>query len=192
MSNRPMPLMRGFPQRAARCCRIALVVVLGVCLGCEKPPAPPPQTPKLHDAAKAGEIETVRSLLAQGADVHAKDQYGATALHEAAAHGRKDVVELLLSKGADVNAADVKGLTPLHQAASNGHAAVVKVLLDNGADPDARDMRGRTPLQAAALSNQKEAADVLIRAAAPPAEPPEKQAPPPGLEGLPVAQDRQQ
>ena len=58
----------------------------------------------LHDAAKEGDLEKAKSLIAEGSDVNVRAENGATPLHFAADRGYIDVVELLISKGADVNA----------------------------------------------------------------------------------------
>ena len=52
-------------------------------------------------------------LIANGADVNAKDGDEGTLLHMAAANGHKGIAELLIVKGADVNAKIVDGGTPL-------------------------------------------------------------------------------
>ena len=66
----------------------------------------------------------VELLLANHAEVNAKDTNGLTPLHCAAdVHTRiphKDVVELLLDYKADVNAKDNEGVTPL-RLAIEGH-----------------------------------------------------------------------
>ena len=53
-------------------------------------------------------------LLANKAEVNAKDNGSLTPLHCAALEGHKDVVELLLANKAEVNAKDNNGATPLH------------------------------------------------------------------------------
>ena len=58
----------------------------------------------LFEAVKKGDKATVEALLAKGADVNAKDEYGDTPLHKAETFGHKDLAGLLLAKGADVNA----------------------------------------------------------------------------------------
>ncbi len=104
----------------------------------------------LFEAVKKGDKSAVEALLAKGAGVNAKNEYGWTPLHSAALEGKKDIAELLLAKGADVNARnkykDEYGLTPLHMAANNGHKDIVELLLANGADVNAKDNRGWTPL----------------------------------------------
>ena len=58
----------------------------------------------LVDAARAGDVDAVRSLLAEGADVNAAQGDGMSALHWAAERGHAAVADLLLSSGAEVEA----------------------------------------------------------------------------------------
>jgi ankyrin repeat protein/beta-lactamase regulating signal transducer with metallopeptidase domain len=104
----------------------------------------------LHEAAAAGDLEQVNKLLAQGADIHAKDEDGRTPLHSAAWYGQKDVVAVLLAQGANVNEADGSGKTPLHLAANFGQKLVPELLLAQGTQINARDKAGNAPLHAAA------------------------------------------
>jgi hypothetical protein len=86
-------------------------------------------------AAKKGDVEAVKSLLARGADVNAKTRYNQTPLMFAAEKGHLEVVRNLIEAGADVNVTDTfyKFFTALYGAASKGHADVVKLLLEKGA-----------------------------------------------------------
>jgi ankyrin repeat protein len=61
-------------------------------------------------------IETIRLLLAAGADVNGADNQGRTALHGAALWGLTDVVRVLHASGARINTMDKRGLTPLDTA----------------------------------------------------------------------------
>ena len=56
----------------------------------------------LHEAAKAGDIERVKRLLAARADTEARDRDGFTALRRAAIRGHGAVVKVLLEGGADM------------------------------------------------------------------------------------------
>ena len=114
----------------------------------------------LADAAQRGEWGVVRALVAQGADVTARQGDGATALHWAAYRDEREVADLLIGAGAGVNAANDLGVTPLWAACENGSAAVALRLLDAGADPNAALLSGETPLMTAARVG---AADVVSR-----------------------------
>jgi len=58
-------------------------------------------------------LETVKFLVAHGADVNAVGQFGWTALHAASYQGLNDVIEFLVGKGAKMEAKDELGQTPL-------------------------------------------------------------------------------
>ena len=63
------------------------------------------QSPELLTAAKRGEVEKVKAVLAEGANLETTDSLlGATPLQLAAQGGHKDIVKLLLDAGANVNA----------------------------------------------------------------------------------------
>ena len=71
---------------------------------------------RLFDAAKSGDIEAVKRMLAADSRLAQASGYirtslwgsDALALHVAVMHGRKDIVDLLLAHGADINARDDK------------------------------------------------------------------------------------
>ena len=91
----------------------------------------------------------VDALLAAGADIAARNDFGNTPLHLASHRFNENpaVVDALLAAGADIEARDVNGNTPLHWAArDNENPAVVDALLAAGADIEARDVNGNTPL----------------------------------------------
>ena len=120
----------------------------------------------LRSAAKAGDIEKVRLMLAAGINPNSADGDGRTPLYRAAWNGYAEVVKLLLAApGIDVNKANRSGWTPLYQAAWDGHAEVVKLLLAApGVDVNKANRSGRTPLKTALIKKKTECAE-LIRAA---------------------------
>lgn len=107
-------------------------------------------TSKLAQAAAAGNVEAVRSLLKSGTIVDSKDASDWTALHFATAGGHQDVAAILLDQGADPNSRARFDMTPLHWAAINGHAEVAGLLTRRGARTDSRNSYGMTPLHLAA------------------------------------------
>ena len=82
--------------------------------------------------------ETVRLLLARGADPKALDRDQTSTLAAAALGNDTESVRLLLNAGAPVNQANAAGTTPLMNAASNGNLEAVKLLLSAGADVNAQ------------------------------------------------------
>ena len=85
----------------------------------------------LLTAARNGNTDGVRTVLASGVDLEAKGNDGKTALMWAAAQGHADIVRLLLAKGADAQARDKEGLTAYDLAliSSEGkHEAILALL----------------------------------------------------------------
>jgi len=101
-------------------------------------------TPLLF-AARSGDVDSARLLLAAGAEVNDALPDGTSALVLAAHSGHGAVGALLLDKGADPNAAAV-GYTALHAAVLRGDLGLVKALLAHGANPNAQIWKG-TPVR---------------------------------------------
>ncbi len=102
-------------------------------------------------AAFFGHPETVRLLLARGADVAqaARNPMRVQALH-AAVTGSFDSVKLLVEAGAPVNAQQDKGWTPLHEAVNRGDLEMTRYLLAHGADPKQQNDEGKSSIGLAA------------------------------------------
>lgn len=120
------------------------------------------------DAAQRGDLDAVRRLLRDGADVNAPQGDGMTALHWAAERGDGPLCEVLLYAGARVDAGTRIGhYTPLHLAARAADAAVAEMLLQAGSDPSAATTNsGATPLHLAAASGDPLVIEVLAAAGA--------------------------
>src|SRR5262249_26769294 len=74
-------------------------------------------TTPLHYAAAYGTVESVRTLLAAGADVNARNDFDATPLMWCVTEPEK--VRMLVAKGANVNAKSKMGRTAVWLAAAN-------------------------------------------------------------------------
>jgi ankyrin repeat protein len=92
-------------------------------------------------AARVGDVESARLLLAAGANPNDSLPDGAPALTVAAHSGQGATAMLLLEKGADANAAAI-GYTALHAAVLRGDHDLVKALLKHGANPNVRIIKG--------------------------------------------------
>jgi hypothetical protein len=122
-------------------------------------PAAQNRNEQLFEAARKGDVATVKALLDGGVDVNTKFRYGATALSYASDKGHLEVVKLLLERKADVNVKDTfYGATPIIWAAQKGHAKVVEALIAGGAE--GRD----DALQIGASAGQLELVRVVLAA----------------------------
>ena len=104
-------------------------------------------------AAREGDIDSARRLLAAGADVNQATEYGWTPLLTAVNNRNYQLAKLLLESGADPNIANKGGWTPLYLATDNrnieggdypvprpdmDHLEMIQLLLEKGANPNAR------------------------------------------------------
>jgi ankyrin repeat protein len=116
----------------------------------------------LRAAIKSGDIQKVRSLVADSANtLHYMTPFG-TWLHVAAKSGNLDIVRMLISLGADVNArGGTFGGTPINLAASYGQPQIVRTLLAAGAELDV-DKPEKNPLFGAIQCGQQEIVEILV------------------------------
>ena len=101
-------------------------------------------TPLLF-AARAGDAESTRLLLAAGADPNDSLPDGTSALVLAAHSGQRNVALALLEKGANPNDAGI-GYTALHAAILRSDLELAKALVAHRADPNIR-MTKATPVR---------------------------------------------
>ena len=97
-------------------------------------------TPLLF-AARNGDVELGKLLVAAGANVNDNAPSGASALAIAAHSGNTQFAIFLLDHGADPNAAG-GGFAPLHAAVLRGDLILVKALLAHKADPNVELVKG--------------------------------------------------
>lgn len=113
----------------------------------------------LTGAARNGNTELVRLLLARKADVNAigaetgpRVKNGlitfarVTALHMAAVSGNVDVVRMLLDAGAAIDPLDARGMTPLMFAIATDrpNTRLIRLLVQAGASPSLKSLAGES------------------------------------------------
>ena len=135
-------------------------------------------------AARTGDTDTVRVLLARGADPNVREELrGQTALMWAAANDNAAAIHVLAEQGAHLHvrtdnpsrspgrtfsSTPATGFTPLLFAVRGGHLDAARVLLDAGADVNDAVSDGQSGLVvAAANANWEMAAYLLDRGADP-------------------------
>jgi ankyrin repeat protein len=107
-------------------------------------------------------VETVRILIAAGADVHVRDQNDAPLLHLAVSDEGVPIMEMLLEAGLYVDSVNRYGTTPLMWAAHGGNTRATVFLLSKGANVNWQNLSGITPLLDAARQGRARDAEVLL------------------------------
>lgn len=121
----------------------------------------------LLEAARDGDLDRVRALLADGVEIEVAGEDGLRPLHYAANGGHTEVVKELLAAGAEIESMGGRfGSRPLHYAALGGHTGVVKELLTAGAEMEAVDNTGDRPLHDAVRGGHTEIVKELLAAGA--------------------------
>jgi ankyrin repeat protein len=125
--------------------------------------------PPLVAAVYNPDLDVIKVLLKNGADINASNNYGYTALMKAADSDKTEAVRLLLENGGDAGGYSNWGLTVLMYAMdSSPNLEIVALLLDNGADPNAPFLNlndpsyGSTVLMWAAKNLNSEAISLLL------------------------------
>jgi ankyrin repeat protein len=114
-------------------------------------------------AARSADVETMRLLIAHGADPNkASDDHMTPIIAAGIGMGVRfqggedapepqfvEAMKLMVEHGADVNAANDRGDTAMHGAAQRGADQIVQFLADHGARLDVKNKQNRTPLDVA-------------------------------------------
>jgi len=116
-----------------------------------------------YEAARAGDIGNLKTILDERPELLNARVSGATPLHAAVYYQQAAVVEELLRRKANINARNGLGLTPLHNCASSGTEEIAKMLLAQGADVSITNKAGKTALAYAIEKNRPDMAEVLRR-----------------------------
>lgn len=120
---------------------------------------------ELLRAIHRAEIEDLKAMIADGADLNAQSNEWSPAM-QACADGQLKALRLLIAAGADVNARGERGMTPLMIAAEENDEACLAALLKAKADLEVLDDHGRSALGYAAGYGSAECVERLLKAGA--------------------------
>jgi len=132
---------------------IAVLLVTIIRAGADSPVA---------KAVKAGDLTTVRKLIASRSDVNTPTGDGSTPLLWAVHLPDIEMVKALIAAGARVDVPNHYGVTPLLDASRTGDEEMMEVLLKAGADPKLAHPEGETPLMAASRSGSLAGVKLLL------------------------------
>ena len=114
--------------------------------------------PKLHKAARDGNLKNIQKLIEKGVDINERTTSGnSTALHFAVNNDRTEIVKELLNNGADPNIKDIRGRTPIFSS----NYDIMKILLDRGSELDVKDILGYNLLLRIIDSNRSEKVEMI-------------------------------
>lgn len=127
------------------------------------------KTTPLITAIENIDIELVRLLLNNGADVNLNVDSNKSPLHAAleySTHYNFEIVKILIETGADIHRRTQFRQTPLHQAVKIGRLEAVNLLIEKGAEVNAIDDDNSTPLFFTMESGSIDISERLIKAGA--------------------------
>jgi len=89
-------------------------------------------------AAAYGNLEIVKLIVEQGADLDGAVAYGDVPLIKADEHENQDIINYLIEKGADVNKPNLFGVSPFIGFCGQGQIELVRLSINHGADLNKR------------------------------------------------------
>jgi ankyrin repeat protein len=125
--------------------------------------------PAIVVAARDGDLEAVRTLLAKHVNVNEPARDGSTALLWAAYHSDLRMARVLIAAGANFTIPNHYGITPMLQASRSGDTPMIAELRKAGADVTRSvHTEGETPLMAVSRTGKLDAVELLLEAGSDP------------------------
>ena len=120
---------------------------------------------ELFEAVEKHDINRLKQLLDNGADIEARGKYGYSLLSTASYQGKLDIVKLLVERGTHIDSLNHYGWTSLMSAANFNRLDVMVYLLEHGADIKIKNNDGNTALGNVLrfYKRKKECCDILLR-----------------------------
>lgn len=117
---------------------------------------------QMWTALKFGDIRKICQLLAQGADLSARNpENGQYPMHIAVERGNVVLTEYLFQNSAKLNVQDLSMATPLHIATQNSNVRMCAWLFERGADLTLKNAAGQTPADLAVALQAADAVTLL-------------------------------
>lgn len=107
-------------------------------------------------AARSGDVQSLKNILASGIDINSKNENGHSALMLAAYNGHFDATQFLLGQGADANSIDQSSNSILMGVIFKGHTAIFELLVQAGANLDYENRKKQTAIDLAVMFGRRD------------------------------------
>jgi len=122
-----------------------------------------PSDENFLDACQKADIQKIKALMAEGANIDARDTlHKSSPMHYAVYSEDLETIKYMIDAGAPVNIKNDRDETPLHWAALAGKMMIVWTLLNAGAKINVKDSLSQTPLDKAITYRHYDAAILLV------------------------------
>lgn len=118
-------------------------------------------------AAGEGNLEEVKRIVEEGADITLRSKDGLNMLHWAARGGNIEMAEFFLEKGVDIKFKDLKGNVPLVHAIRSNSTDIAKLFINNMKNFRWTNSNGQSLIMEAAFSGNDEIIKILLAKGAP-------------------------
>ena len=123
-----------------------------------------PADPELHDAARRGDLNFVKTYVSKGGDPSIKNFHGNSALLPALAGHHYEVAEFLVQSGVSVNAVDKYSQRVTYPLIIGRDHEAIRWLIDKGLDPTIKDVHGQDELFLAAAIGDMQSIRMFLNA----------------------------